>query len=253
LVGPPDELDGDEPHDSHASDDSPSNFVILPNGSEVQPSAQSSLLVIPGSRSPIVDPMSPLARSGTPQVLGSATGASIQSQPDISEYGPLSAPCSPSSARQPHIVASYPFAVVDDPGNLSDLTDLPTETDSPPRSSVTAIPFPESPEQQPPMELSVSLLLPPATSSNIQRATGSQLKPRLVFDCVEIPQPEWCSEKRENISSSRQKRKQITGPFLSDIARSPDSDKLLLAAQEISISSRSSKRKRKLSQGPASR
>lgn len=250
LVGLPDELDyhGEELHNSHASDDSPRNFVTLvPNGSEVQPSAQSSLLVIPGSRSPSVDPMSPLAKSCTLQVLSSATGATIQSQLDISEYGPLSAPCSPSSARQPPIVAS----VVDDPGNLSDLTDLPTEIDSPPRSSVAAIPFPETPEQQPSMELSVSSLSAPVTSSNIQRATGSQLKPRLVFDCVEIPQLEWCSEKGEKKSSSRQKRKQITGPFSSDIARSPDSDSLPLAAQEISTGS--SKRKRKLSQGPASR
>lgn len=259
----PDEIDDDEPYDTHASGDSPSsNWVIrAPNGGDrqttasrraststslggmnrVQPPRQSSLSDVPDSHSPVVDPMSPSPKSGTLRVLGSSARASIRTQHDILNYGPLSVP---SGAGQPPIVAPLSSAIVDDPGNLSDLTDLPTEVESPPRSAITAI-------QHPSMELSLSPSAPLASSST-QTVTGSQLKSKLVFDYVEIPQPEWYGGGREHISaSSRQKRKRNAGALSSDIARFPDSDNL--PSQEISNRSSSERKKKKMSQGPASR
>jgi hypothetical protein len=227
---------------------------ISPGGvNEVQLPRQPSLSDIPDSRPPTVDPMSPSPKSGTLRVLHGPTGASIPTQHDNSIYGPLSAPCSPSGAGQPLIMASLSFAIVDDPGNLSDLTDLPTEIDSSPHSAITAIPVPNTPDQQPSMKLSLSSSSASVASSSTQLVTGSQLKSKLVFDYVEIPQPEWYGGRREKIpTTSRQKRKQITGPSSSDITGFPDSDNLPSAVQEISNRS-SSKRKRKMSQGPASR
>ena len=219
---------------------------------EVQ-SPRPSLSDILDSRPPVVYPMSPSSKSGTLPVLDSPAGASIPTQHDNSNYGPLSAPCTPSGSGQPLIMASLSYAIADDPGNLSDLTDLPTEIDSSPHSVITAIPVPNTPDQQPSMELPLSPSSASVASSSTRLVTGSQLKSKLVFDYVEIPQPEWYGGRREKIStSSRQKRKRITGPLSSDIAGFSDSDNLPSAAREISNRS-SSKRKRKMSQGPASR
>lgn len=281
LVGLPDEIDGDEPHDIHTSDGSPSSSLVKPaeTGSqmagscrtstspfvisstspgginELPPLRQSSLPVIPDSR--IVDPMSSSPKPGMTQVLGSSTGAGTRTQHDISKHGFPSAPCSPSSARPPPIVASLSSADFDDPGNLSDLTDLLTEVGSPPRNLNAPIPTSETSNQHLSMELSLSPSPTPVASSSTQFVPRSKSRSRLVFDCVEIPQPEWHNRRGERIpSSSRRKRKRITGPSSSDISGPPDSDfdNLLLVAKEIiSTQSLSTKRKRKMSQGPASR
>ena len=262
LVGLPDDIDDDEPNDGHTSDDSPSRnlAVRVSQGSdlqttdsrrstsprdvnEVQPPHNSSASNIPDFRSPVVDPTSPSPRLGLLQLFDSPTGATSGAQQDISPRAPPSAPSSPSSVEQPLIAASLSSIDVDDSGNLSDLTDLPTEVDSPPRSSLIALPVPKSPDRQ---QLSLS------PSSEL--ASGSRLKPKLVFDCVEIPQPEWYNGRRENNSPSRQKRKRNSGPLSSDIARSPESDDDKSPPATQDISSRSlSKRKRKMLRGPASR
>lgn len=233
---------------------STSPFVISSTGgvNEIQPPRQPSSPVIPDSRSPIVDPTSLSPKSGTIQVLDTPTSASMRTQHDISVHGCLSAPCSPSSARLPPMVAPLSSAVEDDPGNLSDLTDLPTEVDSPPRSLIATIPVSNTSDHQLSMELSLFPSSPPVASSNTQLVNGSKLRSRLVFDCVEIPQPEWYDNNRERISSSRRKRKRVTGPLSSQIAGPPDSDSLPLVKQEISNQSLP-KRKKKMSQGPASR
>ncbi|KAF8136606.1 hypothetical protein EV363DRAFT_744208 [Boletus edulis] len=203
---------------------------------EAQSPRQSSLSATPDSRSRTVDATSPSSKSGTLRALGSPTGATNETH-NI----PNSVPSS-----TPPIVASLSSAIADDPGNLSDLTDLTTDVDSPIRSSIIAIPVPETP-QRPSMQLSRS----PQSGSGTSPDTQAQLKSRLVFDCVEIPQPEWYSGAREK-KSSREKRKRIIGPFPSDIVGSPDFDNPSSAAHEMSNRSLS-KRKRKMSPGPASR
>lgn len=252
LVGLPDEIGGNDSYDSHASDDStpaskggdpqttasrrtPTPPLVTSSTSsgginEIEHLPHSGLSIIPYPRSPIVDPMSPSSKSGRLEVLGSATDASIRTQHDTPS--PLSAPCSPLSARQPSTAMSLSHAVLDDPENLSDLTDLPTEVDSPPRSSIIAL---------------------PGSEIYTRPVTGSKSKSRVVLDFVEISRPEWYSGKRDKIpSSSRQKRKRIAGPFSPDIAGPSDSDTSPSAAQEISNRSLS-KRKKKMSKGPASR
>ena len=255
LVGLHDEIDDND----HASDDSPSNLAMQASiGDHRQilspppvTSSTSSGDIVPDPRSPIVNPRTPSPKS--PQVLGSHTEANNETLLGIP--GPLVAPSSPLSATQSPTAASLSFAVIDE-GNLSDLTDLPTEVDSPPRSSIIAIPVspnPENLDQQISAELSSSPSSAELTTSNV---TGSKLKSRLVLDFVEIPQPEWYSGKRERMPSfSRQKRKRNTGPFSSNTAGPAgpcDSDNSLSAAQEIPKQPLS-KRKRKMSKGPASR
>ncbi|KAG9318700.1 hypothetical protein JVU11DRAFT_796 [Chiua virens] len=237
LLTLPDPIDDDEPCDDHTSNDSPyspatptrnvqrinsrrasaSPNVARPTSPEgiiSDQRRQADLSVIRDSRSPTVDPVSPLPESTTVQAFDSTASASTQTQLGTS--------------------------VIDDLGNLSDLTDLPNEFDSPLHNTITAIPISET---------SVVLSFPsssaPVPSSDTLLLTGSKLKSRLVFDCVEIPHPKWHG-KTEKISSPPQpKRKRIAAPSPSNVAGSSDSDSTPSAVQE-------SKRKKK-SRGPASR
>ena len=60
------------------------------------------------------------------------------------------------------------------------------------------------------MELPLSPSSASVASSSTRLVAGSQLKSKLVFDYVEIPQPEWYGGRREKIStSSRRTRKRI--------------------------------------------
>lgn len=271
LVGLPDEMDSNEPYDGHTSDGSPSNKSVKPasnSGLMTDPRRMSTPSLVTSStssagidevqllphsgisdlRSPTVDP---LLKSGTPQVLNNLIEASMQTQHDAPS--PPLAPCSPLSAQQPPIALSLSPAVLDDDvENLSDLTDLPTEVDSPPRSSMVAIPVSETLEQQPCMELSSSPSSAEGTSSNTRLVAGSKMKSRVVLDFVEISRPEWYGGRRDNITSSQSKRKRTSGPFSSDLVGHSDSDNPPLAAREVSNRSLP-KRKRKMSKGPASR
>lgn len=216
---------------------------------EIQLRRQSGSSVIHDSGSPaVVDSMSSPPKSCTSPVVGNPIGTTIEIQHDNLEYtSPLALRSPPSPGP---VVASLSSTIVDDPGNLSDLTDLPTEIDSSPRSRIIVVPAPETPDKQRPMKRSLSQSSTPATSSNTQRVAG---KSRLVFDGVEITQPQWFSWRREKKSSSSQrKRKRNVRPLSPDVTETPDSDYSPMAAQEIPSRSLS-KRKRKMSQGPASR
>ena len=258
LVGLSDESDGNKPCDSRAVDDFPSSNLATPasksaelpnphrlstttfarpftpprHANEVQHPSQSTSSDIPDPHSPIVGPMPPPTTPRAFQVSGTPTKASIVTQHDIPS--PVSALCLPSSSRPPAVAHLTSF-VADDPGILSDLTELPSEVDySPPRSSITATVS----NHQSPMELSSPSSAKVISKSQFEARSTS--KSRVFLECVEISQ------------SSRQKRRRIAGSFLSNVAGPSDADILLSAAQEIGNRSLS-QRKRKMTKGPASR